>query len=76
MKNFYGNDWTAIEPQFKQFQIRAAEYGTASDIPKFKRDLLTERTIFRKLEQLFERRQDLERKKSEHEFGEKLLRIE
>ena len=74
MKNIYGNDWTAIEPQFKQFQIRAAEYGTAGDMQKYKRDLLTELALYRKLVQLLGRKQDLEKKKSEHEFGEILLR--
>jgi hypothetical protein len=73
MKNVYGNDHTALEAQFKQFQIRAAEYPIAGEMQKFKRDLLTERAICRKLEQLFARRQDLERKKTEHEFCEILL---
>ena len=64
MKNVYGNDHTALEAQFKQFQIRAAEYPIAGEMQKFKRDLLTERAICRKLKQLFARRQDLERKKT------------
>ena len=42
-------------------------------MPKFKREFQTERAIYNKMVQLFGRRQDIERKKSEIEICEILL---
>ena len=73
MRNIYGQDHTAIPKQLQQLQDRAKQYATTVDMPKFKREFQTERAIYNKMVQLFGRRQDIERKKSEIEICEILL---
>ena len=73
MRNIYGQDHTAIPKQLQQLQDRAKQYSTTVDMPKFKREFQSETAIYNKMVQLFGRRQDIERKKSEIEICEILL---
>jgi hypothetical protein len=73
MRIIYCQDYTAIPKQLQQLKDRAKQYSTTVDMPKFKREFQTERAIYNKIVQLFGRRQDNERKKSEIEICEKKL---